>query len=80
MNQPFELDSYTQILGKETEIIGASDHLLTELPTLFAFAQNGMLDLSSVVARTVPLRARDINTTLDALDRFAATTRTVITP
>jgi propanol-preferring alcohol dehydrogenase len=79
-NQPFELDSYTQILGKEAEIIGASDHLLTELPTLFAFAQKGMLDLSNVVTETVPLRAKEINATLDALDRFTATVRTVIIP
>lgn len=77
---PFEVDSYTEVIGKEAEIIGCSDHLLQEFPLLIEFARRGVLDLSHVVARTVPLAAEPINETLDALQRFAGEVRTVIVP
>lgn len=77
---PFEVDSYSEVIGKEAEIIGCSDHLLQEFPLLIEFARRGVLDLSHVVARTVPLEADPINATLDALQRFAGEVRTVIVP
>jgi D-arabinose 1-dehydrogenase-like Zn-dependent alcohol dehydrogenase len=77
---PFEVDSYREVLGKEVEIIGASDHLRSELPLLFGFAARGALDLSEVVTRVVPLDAGAINATLDALDGFGGEIRTVIRP
>ena len=79
-DKPFKVYSYTEMLGKEAEIIGSSDHLLSELPLLIEFARRGGLDLSDVVSRTVPLDADAINATLDALDEFGGDVRTVITP
>ena len=67
-------------MGKEAEIIGSSDHLLSELPTLLELARRRTLDLSEVITRTVPLDAEAINAALDELDRFGGNVRTVITP
>lgn len=77
---PFEVDSYFEVIGKEAEIIGCSDHLLQEFPLLLEFARRGVLDLSHVVTRTVPLAAEPINAALDALQRFGGEVRTVIVP
>jgi propanol-preferring alcohol dehydrogenase len=79
-DKPLEINSYTEVLGKETEIIGSSDHLMSELPLLFEFARRGALDLTDVVSRTVPLDAEAINRVLDALDEFAGDVRAVIVP
>jgi D-arabinose 1-dehydrogenase-like Zn-dependent alcohol dehydrogenase len=78
--QPFEVDSYRELIGKEAEIIGCSDHLMQELPLLMEFVHRRILDLSHIVTRTIPLDATAINETLDALERFGGETRTVITP
>jgi propanol-preferring alcohol dehydrogenase len=78
--EPFEVHSYTELLGKEAEIIGSSDHLLSELPTLLEFARRGVLDLSTVVTSTIPLKAAPINAALDGLARFGEGIRTVIVP
>jgi 2-desacetyl-2-hydroxyethyl bacteriochlorophyllide A dehydrogenase len=79
-SEPLEIDTYGQLLGREAEIIGASDHLLQELPLLIEYARRGVLDLSDVVTRTVPLDADAINEVLDQLEGFGAGVRTVITP
>jgi 2-desacetyl-2-hydroxyethyl bacteriochlorophyllide A dehydrogenase len=80
-DKPFEISSYTELLGKEAEIIGSSDHLFSELPTLLEFARRGTLDLSGVITRTLPLDAGAINQALDELDRFGGgDLRTVIVP
>ena len=77
---PLEIDTYQELLGREAEVIGANDHLLQELPLLVELARRGRLDLSRVVARTVPLDADAVNAVLDELDRFGAPVRTVIVP
>ena len=79
-DQPFEIYSYTELLGREAEVIGCSDHLLHEMPLLLEYARRGLLDLADVVTRTVPLDADAVNDALDALDRFGGDVRTVITP
>ena len=61
-------------------IIGSSDHLVSELPTLLDFGRRGLLDLSSVITRTVPLQADAVNAALDDLERFGESVRTVIVP
>ena len=76
--KPFEVDSYQEIVGREAEIVGVSDHLLQEFPLLIDFARRGVLDLSHIATNTVPLEAGPINATLDALDRWGAEVRTVI--
>lgn len=77
---PLEIDTYQELLAKEAEVVGCSDHLLWELPLLVEFARQGTLDLSNVVARTVPLEAGAINATMDELRQFGGEVRTVIAP
>jgi 2-desacetyl-2-hydroxyethyl bacteriochlorophyllide A dehydrogenase len=74
----FEVSPYLDVLGKEAEIIGVSDHLASELPLLIDWARRGRLDLSRVVTETVPLDAGAINETLDRLEKFGDAVRTVI--
>ncbi len=79
-DQLMEVDPYREILGKEAEIIGASDHLASEFPLLLEFARRGLLDLSKAITRTIPLDADAVNTALDGLDQFGGEVRTVIVP
>ncbi len=79
-NQPLEIDTYRELLGKEAEIIGSNDHLLQELPLLVDMARRKVLDTSHVVTRTIPLEADTINQTMDALEKFSGDVRTVIVP
>jgi propanol-preferring alcohol dehydrogenase len=79
-DRPFSVHGYTEVLGKEAEIIGASDHLLLELPTLFEFVRRERLDLSCIVAERVPLEAAAVNRVLDDLDAYGADVRAVIVP
>jgi len=77
---PFKLNSYRDVIPKEAQIIGCSDHLLSELFLLIELVRRGALDLSSVITRTVPLDAEAINAALDDLQAFGPDVRTVITP
>ena len=79
-DQPVMVDTYHKVIGPEVELIGSNDHLLHELPLLIEFARRGLLDLSRVVSRVIPLDAVQINETLDALEQFSGGVRTVITP
>jgi propanol-preferring alcohol dehydrogenase len=79
-DEPVSLDTYRAVLGPEAEILGSNDHLLGELFPLVEFARRGILDLSGVVSRTVPLDAGAINAALDELDRFGDAVRTVVVP
>jgi 2-desacetyl-2-hydroxyethyl bacteriochlorophyllide A dehydrogenase len=78
--EPLPLDTYRQLIGKEAEVIGSNDHLLQELPTLIEFARRGVLDLSEVVTRTVPLDANAVKQALDDLESFSGSIRVVIVP
>ncbi len=79
-DRPLEIDTYHELLGPETELIGSNDHLLQELPLLVEMTRRGVLDLSNVVSRTVPLEAGAINQALDQLENFGDAVRTVIVP
>jgi propanol-preferring alcohol dehydrogenase len=79
-DQPFSIDSYADLLGREAEVIGSSDHLLWELPVLVEYVRQGRLDLSHVVTQTVPLEAEAINGVMDALEAFGGEVRAVIQP
>ncbi len=79
-DRPFEIDSYRDLLGREAEVIGCSDHTLRELEILVEYVRQGRLDLGHVVARTVPLEADAINAAMDALEQFGGEVRTVIVP
>ncbi|MGH8190923.1 MAG: alcohol dehydrogenase catalytic domain-containing protein [Rhodanobacteraceae bacterium] len=78
--EPFAVDSYANVINREAEIIGVSDHLRSELVTLMRFAASGMLDLQHVIADRLPLDAAEINRCLDALAGFHGCTRSVIVP
>jgi propanol-preferring alcohol dehydrogenase len=71
---------YAELINKEAEIIGVSDHLASELPTLLEFARSGKLRFLSEVLRIVDLDAGEINATLDALQDSIDHVRTVIVP
>jgi len=71
---------YTELINKEAEIIGVSDHLATELPALVEFARSGKLRFPSDTLRVVDLDATQINAALDALRDSIDHVRTVIIP
>jgi D-arabinose 1-dehydrogenase-like Zn-dependent alcohol dehydrogenase len=76
----FEVTPYYELINRETEIIGVSDHLASELPLLLELARLERLDLTQVVTRTIALEADAINAALDNLDQFGEGVRVVITP
>jgi propanol-preferring alcohol dehydrogenase len=71
---------YRDILSREAEIIGVSDHLASEIGELMDFIERGQHDLSHAVTRVVPLDAATINGVLDDLEAFRDDVRTVIRP
>lgn len=77
-SQPIEVNTYTEILGNEVELIGSNDHHLAELPLLVDLARRKILDTSKIVTKTVPLDAEEINQVLDDLENFSSAVRTVI--
>ena len=77
-DRKLEVDSYSELLGREAEIIGVSDHLASEIPELTRLAAERKLDLSSVVTASLPLEADAINATLDRLEEFGGGVRSVI--
>jgi len=79
-DQTFEIAPYADLLMKEAQVIGASDHLAQELPLLLEMVRRGLLDLSQVITETIPLDAEAINQVLDRLERSEAGVRTVILP
>ena len=76
----FEVAPYDELINREAEIIGVSDHLAQELPLLLEMARRGRLDLSLVVTRAIPLDADAVNAALDNLDHFGEGVRVVIKP
>ena len=79
-DQPLAVNTYSELIGPEAEIIGSNDHLLQELPQLIELTRRGLLDLSNIVSRTIPLDAGEINRTLDSLEQGGSDVRTVIVP
>ena len=69
---------YTDLINKEGEIIGVSDHLAAELPTLIEFARSGKLRFPQGALRFVDLNAEQINASLDAFQNSIDHVRTVI--
>ena len=78
-DQPVSIYPYQEIIGREAEIIGCSDHLASEIPLLTELVRRGSLDLAPVVTDLIPLDADAINEALDRLERYGAGgVRTVI--
>jgi propanol-preferring alcohol dehydrogenase len=78
--ESFEVAPYRELINKEAEIIGVSDHLASEIPVLLEMARSGQLDLSHGIIRPVPLEAGAINAALDNLEQFGDDVRAVILP
>lgn len=76
----FSVTPYHELINKEAEIIGVSDHLASELPLLLEWARQGKLDFSHVISRSVALEPNAINETLDGLEAFGDEGRVVIIP
>jgi D-arabinose 1-dehydrogenase-like Zn-dependent alcohol dehydrogenase len=71
---------YTELINKEVEIIGVSDHLATELPPLIESARSGKFRFPPETLRAVDLDAGQVNAALDALQHSIDHVRTVIVP
>jgi 2-desacetyl-2-hydroxyethyl bacteriochlorophyllide A dehydrogenase len=71
---------YTELINKEVEVIGVSDHLATELPLLMQLARNGKLCFPQGTLCSVGLDAAQINAALDAVENSMGEIRTVIVP
>ena len=69
---------YTELINKEIEIIGVSDHLAAELPMLIEFARSGILRFPPDTLRYVNLDAEQVNASLDAFQNSIDHVRTVI--
>jgi len=76
--ESMSLSPYTELINKEAEIIGVSDHLASELPTLLEFARSGKLHFPAEALRIVDLDAGPIDAALDALQDSIDHVRTVI--
>jgi D-arabinose 1-dehydrogenase-like Zn-dependent alcohol dehydrogenase len=71
---------YPDLINKEAEIIGVSDHLASELPLLMQLARNGKLNFPQGTLRSVGLDAAQINAALDEVEKSSDRIRTVIVP
>ncbi len=79
-DKPFEINPYRELLNRETEIIGVSDHLAEEIPPLIEMIRKGEIRLSPAISRTIPLDPDEINAALDELEDGSDAIRIVITP
>jgi 2-desacetyl-2-hydroxyethyl bacteriochlorophyllide A dehydrogenase len=78
--QSMSIAPYMDLINKEAEIIGVSDHLAQEFPLLLEWARTKQLDLSPLVTQRVTLDAQEINHALDNLEVFGDQVRVVIQP
>jgi 2-desacetyl-2-hydroxyethyl bacteriochlorophyllide A dehydrogenase len=69
---------YPDLINKEAEILGVSDHLASELPLLIEMARNGKLRFPPGTLRSVDLDATQINVALDAMEKSTDHIRTVV--
>lgn len=76
--ESMEIHPYTELINKEVEIIGVSDHLGTEIPALIEFARSGKLRFPPETLRFIDLNATEVNSALDALQDSIDYVRTVI--
>ena len=79
-SQPTEFTSFSDLIGREAEILGVADHLRTELPELLKMAAEGEFDLTDIVSAEVPMDAAAITEVIESLAGFGEAVRTVIRP
>lgn len=78
--RPLSVRPYTELINKEVEIIGVSDHLTAEIPLLLQMATAGKLRFPEGTLRFVDLDGAAINAALDAVEKSTDHIRTVIVP
>ncbi len=76
----FPVGPYTDLVTGESELIGASDHLRSEIVELLDHAAEGRFALDAIVDHRVGLNANEVNDALDGLERFGDSVRSVIVP
>jgi D-arabinose 1-dehydrogenase-like Zn-dependent alcohol dehydrogenase len=76
--ESMSISPYAELINKEVEIIGVSDHLAAEIPALIEFARTGKLRFPPDALRFVDLDAEQINASLDAFQNSIDHVRTVI--
>lgn len=77
-NEVMSVSAYPELINKEAEIIGVSDHLASELELLMQLAIEGKLRFPKDALRSVSLDAAQINAALDAVTNSTDHIRTVI--
>ncbi len=77
-SESVSIDTYRTLVGREAELIGVSDHLLSELYELLALF--GRLRFDGIITQTIPLDADPINATLARLGVHGEGVRTIIQP
>ena len=78
-NEALSIAAYTEIINKEVELVGVSDHLASEIPVLTEFARSGELRFPNDALRTIDLDAMEINAALDAVQSSTNHIRTIVT-
>lgn len=76
----FGLDPFRDLITREAEIRGCSDHLSTEIDELLMMAAAGDVDTDALVTNSVPLDGAEVNGAMDRLEAFGDDIRTVIEP
>ena len=69
--QSTAVDMYRELIGKEREIIGVSDHLPTEIHELIELVRVGRLDVTPAISRTIALDEDEVNTVFEELDQYS---------
>ena len=77
-DETLSVPPYPDLINKEAEIIGVSDHLASELPLLIQLVREGKLQFPLRALRVVDLDAEQINAALDALETLTDVIRTVV--
>lgn len=79
-HEEFGLDPFRDLILAERSIVGAADHLASEVGELLAMADAGRLRFDEIVTDRIPLDTDAVNGALDRLEAFGDGVRTVIVP
>lgn len=78
--EEFGLDPFRDLVRAERSLLGAADHLASEIDEILEMAANRRIDLEGVVTARVPLAAEAVNDAMDRLAGFGDDIRTVVLP
>ena len=78
--QTMSVHPYPDLINKEAEVVGVSDHLASELRVLIDLARDGKLQFPPGAIRSIGLAASEINAALDGLENSTEHIRSVIVP